>query len=734
MTEIDDKYAAMGGAASFLGNPLIAETPTPGNTGRFRHYQGGSIYWSAATGAHSIHDPIRDRWAQLQWERGFLGFPLIDVTPTPNGLGYYTHFQGGSIYFTPSHGAHELHGPVLNKWASLDWERSVLGFPVTGVRPCADGIGQFADFEWGSIYRTPAIGAKEVHGFIRARWTDLNRELGVLGYPISDEYDFVIDDHNDHDHHHDDAHPPTRVSDFEHGSIYWDKFRGPYEVLTPPPPFVGQPAVHGEWEVAPFTSNVVGVHAALLRTNKVLFFTYLDPGPGAPEEPQDHGDSAVLDLATGTTTKPAPPAGNRNLFCAGQAFLPDGRLLIAGGERLTPGLMSLHIFDTVGPNGGTWQYIRDMPVGRWYPTPVTLPDGRIFILGGANLTATQTTVNTTYEIFDPAGGPQPPQNVGLLQEVGGFTTFPFVYVLPNKKLFMHAGTRTRFIDLQTMAQNPSAIEAVARPGRNARTYNLEGTSVLLPLQPSSNPPYRARVMVIGGGGETGGNMREAATNTCEALDVDAPAPAWQLTAPMLRPRVMPDAVLLPDGKVLVMNGSSTGFADNGANPVFETEIYDPVANTWTQLAGMTVPRLYHSTALLLPDGRVLTAGSDSMWNPGPFHVNQLRVELFSPPYLFAGPRPEQSGTPTQVTWGQDFDVSSPQAASIDAVSMMRCGSATHSFNSDQRMVGITIKSRNGNDLTLQAPPDGFVAPPGFYMLFLLQNGVPSTARFIRLGN
>ena len=196
---------------------------------------------------------------------------------------------------------------------------------------------------------------------------------------------------------------------------------------------------------------------------------------------------------------------------------------------------------------------------------------------------------------------------------------------------------------------------------------------------------------------------------------------------------MPDAVLLPDGKVLVMNGSSTGFADNGANPVFETEMYDPVANAWTQMASMTVPRLYHSTALLLPDGRVLTAGSDSMWNPGPFHVNQLRVELFSPPYLFAGPRPQLTAAPTQVTWGQNFDVGSPQAASIDAVSFMRCGSATHSFNSDQRMVGLDIGARTANSLTLKAPPDGFVAPPGYYMLFLLSNGVPSMARFVRLG-
>ena len=96
---------------------------------------------------------------------------------------------------------------------------------------------------------------------------------------------------------------------------------------------------------------------------------------------------------------------------------------------------------------------------------------------------------------------------------------------------------------------------------------------------------------------------------------------------MSQPRVMPDSVLLPTGKVLVMNGSSTGKADAGANPVYAVELYDPDGDTWTSMASMAVPRLYHSTALLLPDGRVMTAGSDSAWNPDPFHSSELRVEI-----------------------------------------------------------------------------------------------------------
>jgi hypothetical protein len=119
---------------------------------------------------------------------------------------------------------------------------------------------------------------------------------------------------------------------------------------------------------------------------------------------------------------------------------------------------------------------------------------------------------------------------------------------------------------------------------------------------------------------------------------------------MAQPRVMPDAVLLPDGTVFVTNGSSTGFADNGANPVYDAEIYDPRADRWTTMAPMLLPRLYHATALLLPSGQVLTAGSDSQWNPDPFHVSEYRIERYSPPYLFRGPRPTVLSAPTALRY------------------------------------------------------------------------------------
>ncbi|HWB72680.1 MAG TPA: galactose oxidase-like domain-containing protein, partial [Egibacteraceae bacterium] len=472
----------------------------------------------------------------------------------------------------------------------------------------------------------------------------------------------------------------------------------------------------------------------------ILFFTYKEPpDPHAPEAPQDHGDSAVLDLQTMTTSRPATlTAGGAaapqlaNLFCAGQAFLPDGRLLVAGGEREKPSVRGLHVFTPDGAGPGSWRPVGQLPAGRWYPTCATLRDGRVIIVAGDNWTPGSRVANKTFAVYDPVSGLQPPRPAPFVGE-GGYATYPFVALLPNGKLLVHLGTRTRFLDTATLTFDPLVVEAAARPGRNGRTYHLQGTCVLLPLSPVSAPAYRARVMVFGGGGATPTGIRTPATATCEILDTGAATPQWQPTPPMTRPRVMPDAVLLPDGTVFVGNGSSTGVADNGANPVYEAELYDPATNTWRVLDQMRVPRLYHATALLLPDGRVMTAGTDSMWNPDPFHESQLRVELFSPPYLFRGGRPTIGGAPAEVGYGATFAITTSDPEQVAAVALLRAGSCTHSFNSDQRHVALAIVARSPATLTVQAPPNGNVAPPGHYLLFVLNgDGVPSEGRFVRL--
>ena len=207
MSDIDVKYAQLGGAGGFLGAPVSTENIAPDGIGRYRHYQGGSIYWTSSTGAHEVHGSIRSKWSGIGWERSFLGYPLTDETTTPDGVGRYNHFQGGSIYWTPSTGAQEVHGAIRAKWASKGWERSFLGYPLTDETTTPDGVGRYNHFQGGSIYWTPSTGAQEVHGAIRAKWASMGWERSFLGYPTSDE--LMTEDGT------------GRYSEFQHGSIYW---------------------------------------------------------------------------------------------------------------------------------------------------------------------------------------------------------------------------------------------------------------------------------------------------------------------------------------------------------------------------------------------------------------------------------------------------------------------------------------------------------------------------------
>jgi uncharacterized protein with LGFP repeats len=193
----------MGWERSFLGYPVTDELPVPDGVGRFNHFQNGSIYWTAALGTHEVHGAIRNEWAATGWET-FLGYPVTNELAAPDGAGRFNHFQNGSIYWSPTTGAHEVHGVIRTEWAATGWE-AYLGYPVTDEMRAPDGIGRFNHFQRGSVYWSPTTGAHEVHGAIRDRWASLGWETGALGYPVSDEYAVA---------------GGTR-SDFSRGSITW---------------------------------------------------------------------------------------------------------------------------------------------------------------------------------------------------------------------------------------------------------------------------------------------------------------------------------------------------------------------------------------------------------------------------------------------------------------------------------------------------------------------------------
>jgi len=187
------RYQALGGPSSVLGFPITDETGTPDGVGRFNHFEGGSIYYTSATGAHAIYGLIKQKWAALGWERSPLGYPTTDETGTPDGIGRYNHFSGanGSIYYTSATGAHAIYGMIKQKWAALGWEQGPLGYPATDETGTPDGIARYNHFSGsnGSIYYTSATGAHAVYGMIKQKWASLGWERSYLKYPTSDEFD-----------------------------------------------------------------------------------------------------------------------------------------------------------------------------------------------------------------------------------------------------------------------------------------------------------------------------------------------------------------------------------------------------------------------------------------------------------------------------------------------------------------------------------------------------------------
>ena len=226
---------------------------------------------------------------------------------------------------------------------------------------------------------------------------------------------------------------------------------------------------------------------------------------------------------------------------------------------------------------------------------------------------------------------------------------------------------------------------------------------------------------------------EPAINNCEIIDVSDPATTlgWQETTPMTHPRIGNTTVVLPNGKVMVVGGRQTsGRFDVTPIFVYECEIYDPETDSWAVTPAMTFPRQYHSVALLLPDARVFTSGGVDNSLP---EYNQTTTEVYAPEYLSGGSRPSITAAPATASYGSTIKVSSSEAADIDSVCLITPGAITHHTDSYQRYIKIKIESQTAGSLDVKIPSDGNTAPPGYYMLFIVDNaGVPSEAHFIQL--
>lgn len=468
----------------------------------------------------------------------------------------------------------------------------------------------------------------------------------------------------------------------------------------------------GQWEQLP-DSEVFVVHAALLHTGKVLLFS------GRAEQyhlPADYPlESRLFDpVANSQTTQVV----GENLFCAGHTFLNDGRLLVAGGDRDTgTRIASTHVFD---PGAESWTKLpNDMNYARWYPTVLTLDDGRAVAASGSG-------GPDTLEVFDPATETWT-QILGANKNFNGL--YPSLHLLPNHEIFWsrtswnpQVGTTGSALQLTGAATGTwTDMAPMEFPDRQ------EGASVV--MVDASVSPAATRIYVIGGGVAGTSNPQ-----SMEMIDVTAtaPAPTWVRMADMHYSRTNVNAVVLPTGRILVVGGQRGGKWAANPDPVYESETYDPGTDTWELGPAMNSPRQYHSVLVLLDDGRVLTAGGIDPTLGGTPQRDLRTMEMFSPAYMTAPSRPTIANV-TDFAYGAIETIQTPDAVDIASVALIRPNSCTHHTDAGHRYIKLGIESVVGDILTVQAPADANVAPPGFYMLFIVNNqGVPSVASWLQV--
>ncbi len=500
----------------------------------------------------------------------------------------------------------------------------------------------------------------------------------------------------------------------------------------------GPPAQVGRWS-APFSIPIFGIHAVMLPTGKVMWWAY----PQGIEGPNT-AQAWLWDPRTGATKRVDPPLWldpadgqlkPANIWCSGNSFLADGRVLVTGGNLAysngplaAKGLNKVYTFN---PFNETWTEQPEMAHGRWYPSQVLQPDGRTVIMSGLDESGSGAQTNKSVELFTPSAemngrGTLTPLAVRGPGGAPDGGLYPHTFLMPSGRtlvagpypsdswLFDRIGNTNAFRwgDFPDLAQPRWWGAAVLAPGgqRGSRRVSLIGGSPYAPPAPEPTPGPLA---------------------TTETLDERtlrwSPGPSMNIG------RSHHNTVLLPDGSMVTVGG---GFGTRPPTAQFEfdppqqqIEIYDPKTATWRLGPAQAEGRAYHSTAVLLPDGRVVSAGDEV--NGG---VESDTAEIYEPPYLFRkGKRPRIRRAPRKTTWKDEFGIKT-SSKSVERAVLMAPSATTHNTDMNQRHVELKVLDRaRGAGIDVKAPPNPAVAPPGYYMLFLIsKRGEPSVARWVRL--
>jgi hypothetical protein len=461
----------------------------------------------------------------------------------------------------------------------------------------------------------------------------------------------------------------------------------------------GTPDQVGKW--GPVVNwPVVPVFAALLPNGKVLAYDSVGDHAVETYPNQTFTRATVWDPATGSQTNVRVNTGY-NLFCSGLAHLVDGTVFVAGGnlDQQDDGIVQTHLFDSAT---NTWSLGPDMAAGRWYPTVTPLPDEEMLIT---------------------SGGPPIPevrQTDGSLRSLSSASLtlplYPWTDVAPNGQAFV-SGPGPKMLNLNTAGE-----------GHWTPFGNRDG----IDRSYGSHAMYDIGKILVAGGGPS--------VKSARVIDINGPTPQVSPTSPMAFGRRQFNLTVLADGSVLATGGNSSGAALVDMNAgVYPAELWNPATGNWKTLASMAVTRQYHATSLLLPDGRVLSAGGGVCGTCAPVGYLAKNAEIFTPPYLFKkdgsgqlAPRPTISSAPSAAGYGSQIQIGTPNASSIQKVALVRLGSVTHDNNMEQRYVPLEFTGGTGMvRATIPASVD--VAPPGYYMLFIINaDGVPSVAKMVQL--
>jgi hypothetical protein len=450
------------------------------------------------------------------------------------------------------------------------------------------------------------------------------------------------------------------------------------------------PSQVGQWgPLIPLPA--VAIHSALLPSGKILLWQG-DFAVG--------GMQYVLDPQTGQAVQ--IPNAKADLFCAGQALLADGRVMVIGGTATDQGL-GVNNITTFDWHNESWGELAPMNFRRWYATGTTLADGKVLVTSGVDKDVND--VVEVPEMYNPATNAW----TSLTAAKNFMPIYPFIYQLPDGRI-VHLGG----------SEGPTASEALDLSTNKWTTFDsrvIDGGSIA-----NYAPGKFIKAGSAADDGFSGNSVKTAFT-----LNMNEAGAIWQPTSSMAFPRSFLNLTNLPDGTVLATGGGTDKSGFNDANAVLQPEDWNPGTGAWTTYAPMSAPRLYHSVAVLLPDGRVYVAGGGG--DPGV--SDQKSAQIFSPPYLFKGPRPAVSSAPATLEYGSTAFVGTPDAASIARVSLIRTGSVTHAFDENARATQLSFTQTAGG-INVTIPANRNDIPPGYYMLFLVNaEGVPSVAPFVR---